>query len=88
MYIYVSILCKRYEILDVVIIIMMKGLSLLRGCLEELPKERKTMVAGDMGELKKELREKVIVVMRIQSMRMFMMIGSILAAAIKRLEKR
>ena len=61
MYIYVSILCKRYEILDVVIIIiMMKGLSLLRGCLEELPKERKTMVAGDMGELKRELREKVI----------------------------
>ena len=62
MYIYVSILCKRYEILDVVIIIIiiMKGLSLLRGCLEELPKERKTMVAGDMGELKRELREKVI----------------------------
>ena len=61
MYIYVFILCKRYEILDVVIIvIMMKGLSLLRGCLEELPKERKTMVAGDMGELKRELREKVI----------------------------
>ena len=61
MYICVSILCKRYEILDVVIIIIiMKGLSLLRGCLEELPKERKTMVAGDMGELKRELREKVI----------------------------
>ena len=61
MYIYVFILCKRYEILDVVIIIIiMKGLSLLRGCLEELPKERKTMVAGDMGELKRELREKVI----------------------------
>ena len=61
MYICVSILCKRYEILDVVIIIiMMKGLSLLRGCLEELPKERKTMVAGDMGELKRELREKVM----------------------------
>ena len=61
MYIYVSILCNRYEILDVVIIIIiMKGLSLLRGCLEELPKERKTMVAGDMGELKRELREKVI----------------------------
>ena len=61
MYIYVFILCKRYEILDVVIIvIMMKGLSLLRGCLEELPKERKTMIAGDMGELKRELREKVI----------------------------
>ena len=61
MYIYVSILCNRYEILDVVIIIIiMKGLSLLRGCLEELPKERKTMVAGDMGELKRELREKVM----------------------------
>ena len=66
----------------------MKGLSLLRGCLDELPKDRKATIAGDMGELKRELREKVIVVMRIQSMRMFMMIGSILAAAIKRLEKR
>ena len=38
----------------------MKGLSLLRGCLDELPKERKATIAGDMGELKRELREKVI----------------------------
>ena len=37
----------------------MKGLSLLRGCLDELPKERKATIAGDMGELKRELREKV-----------------------------
>ena len=72
MYIYVSILCNRYEILDVVIIIMMKGLSLLRGCLEELPKERKTMIAGDMGELKRELREKVIrILVVIESMLLF-----------------
>ena len=73
MYIYVSILCNRYEILDVVIIIIiMKGLSLLRGCLEELPKERKTMVAGDMGELKRELREKVIrILVVMESMLLF-----------------
>ena len=73
MYIYVSILCNRYEILDVVIIIIiMKGLSLLRGCLEELPKERKTMIAGDMGELKRELREKVIrILVVIESMLLF-----------------
>ena len=71
-----------------IFIVIMKGLSLLRGCLDELPKDRKATIAGDMGELKRELREKVIVVMRIQSVRMLMMIGSILAAAIKRLEKR
>ena len=41
---------------------IMKGLSLLRGCLDELPKERKATIAGDMGELKRELREKVIMV--------------------------
>ena len=71
-----------------IFIVIMKGLSLLRGCLDELPKDRKATIAGDMGELKRELREKVIVVMRIQSVRMLMMIGSILAANIKRLEKR
>ena len=71
-----------------IFIVIMKGLSLLRGCLDELPKDRKATIAGDMGELKRELREKVIVVMRIQSVRMLMMIGSILAAAIKRLKKR
>ena len=52
------------------VILMMKGLSLLRGCLDELPKERKATIAGDMGELKRELREKVIMVMRMP-MRMF-----------------
>ena len=45
------------------VIITMKGLSLLRGCLDELPKERKATIAGDMGELKRELREKVILVL-------------------------
>ena len=44
----------------IIIMIMIKGLSLLRGCLDELPKERKATIAGDMGELKRELREKVI----------------------------
>ena len=44
----------------IMIMIMIKGLSLLRGCLDELPKERKATIAGDMGELKRELREKVI----------------------------
>ena len=43
-----------------VVIITTKGLSLLRGCLDELPKEGKAMIAGDMGELKRELREKVM----------------------------
>ena len=77
MYIYVSILCNRYEILDVVIIIIiMKGLSLLRGCLEELPKERKTMVAGDMGELKRELREKVIRILVMESESILLFKGS------------
>ena len=76
MYIYVFILCKRYEILDVVIIIMMKGLSLLRGCLEELPKERKTMIAGDMGELKRELREKVIRILVMESESILLFKGS------------
>jgi len=35
-----------------------KGLSLLRHCLDELPQDRKATIAGDMGELKRELREK------------------------------
>ena len=37
-----------------------QGLSLLRNCLDELPQDRKATIAGDMGELKRELREKVI----------------------------
>ena len=48
------------SIIIIMIMIMIKGLSLLRGCLDELPKERKATIAGDMGELKRELREKVI----------------------------
>ena len=38
----------------------LQGLSLLRNCLDELPQDRKATIAGDMGELKRELREKVI----------------------------
>ena len=46
-------------IISIITMMIIKGLSLLRGCLDELPKERKAMVAGDMGELKRELRDKV-----------------------------
>ena len=53
------------SIFIMMVILIMKGLSLLRGCLDELPKERKATIAGDMGELKRELREKVIMVMRV-----------------------
>ena len=50
-----------------------KGLSLLRGCLDELPKERKATIAGDMGELKRELRQKVIMVLVMRMVRMVRM---------------
>ena len=52
----------------------MKGLSLLRGCLDELPKERKATIAGDMGELKRELRQKVIMVLVMRMVRMVRMV--------------
>ena len=51
-----------------------KGLSLLRGCLDELPKERKATIAGDMGELKRELRQKVIMVLVMRMVRMVRMV--------------
>ena len=41
----------------------LQGLSLLRNCLDELPQDRKATIAGDMGELKRELREKVILLL-------------------------
>ena len=46
----------------------LQGLSLLRNCLDELPQERKATIAGDMGELKRELREKVILLLVVEMM--------------------
>ena len=44
----------------------LQGLSLLRNCLDELPQDRKATIAGDMGELKRELREKVILLLVVE----------------------
>ena len=57
-------------IISIITMMIIKGLSLLRGCLDELPKERKAMVAGDMGELKRELRDKVIMVKNVKSQKL------------------
>ena len=46
----------------------LQGLSLLRNCLDELPQDRKATIAGDMGELKRELREKVILLLVLEMM--------------------
>ena len=46
----------------------LQGLSLLRNCLDELPQDRKATIAGDMGELKRELREKVILLLVVEMM--------------------
>ena len=51
----------------------LQGLSLLRNCLDELPQDRKATIAGDMGELKRELREKVIL-LHVLEMTIFMTI--------------
>ena len=40
----------------------------------QIPKERKATIAGDMGELKRELRQKVIMVLVMRMVRMVKMV--------------